>query len=78
MSASKLLTADELADALRVSRRTVMTWLADGIIPAAIREGQTLRFDEATVRKHLEKRAAKKTASKRPLANIPEGMVMTY
>ncbi len=60
----KLLTADELAEVLQVSKRTVKTWLADGLIPAAIREGQVLRFDLPKVKQSLAKRAAK--ASKTP------------
>lgn len=57
---SKLLTADELAQELSISKRTVHAWLSDGRIPAAIHEPQTLRFDLEAVRKALAKRAAKK------------------
>ena len=78
MTSPALLTADELATALGVSKRTVMGWLADGRIPAAIRERQTLRFDEALVRKALAKRAAKATDAKRPMGNVPDGMIPTY
>lgn len=31
---SKLLTTDEAADALRVSTRTVYTWIKEGKVPA--------------------------------------------
>jgi excisionase family DNA binding protein len=57
----KLLTSDELAEALQVCKRTVKTWLSDGVIPAAIREGQVLRFDLPAVKRALAKRAAKNT-----------------
>jgi excisionase family DNA binding protein len=75
---SKLLTADELAELVGTSRRTVMSWLGDGIIPAAVREGNVLRFDEATVRKALAKRAATRTKASRPIADAPPaGMIPT-
>jgi excisionase family DNA binding protein len=70
----KLLTAEELADALQVSKRTVKYWLADGVIPAAIREGQILRFDLPAVKRALAKRAAKAT----PAAKASPDMVLTY
>jgi excisionase family DNA binding protein len=56
----KLITADELAEVLQVSKRTVKYWLADGVIPAAVHEGQVLRFDLPAVKKALAKRATKK------------------
>jgi excisionase family DNA binding protein len=55
----RLLTSEELAEALNVSLRTVKSWLAGGVIPAAIREGKTLRFDLPAVKRALAKRAAK-------------------
>lgn len=74
----KLLTADELAESLQVSKRTVKTWLGEGVIPAAIHEGQVLRFDLPTVKKALAKRATKKTRPiPRPAGAGPD-MVMTY
>jgi len=60
----KLLTSDEVAEALSVHRNTVMNWLRDGVIPAAIREGKTLRFDLLAVKRSLAKRAAKTTPAK--------------
>jgi excisionase family DNA binding protein len=59
MSADRLLTSAELADALGLHRNTVKKWQAAGTIPVAIREGNTHRFDLADVRKALAKRAAK-------------------
>jgi predicted site-specific integrase-resolvase len=41
-----------------------MNWLRDGVIPAAIREGKTLRFDLPQVKRALAKRAAKATPAK--------------
>jgi excisionase family DNA binding protein len=67
----RLLTSDELAEALSVHRNTVMNWLRDGVIPAAIREGKTLRFDLLAVKRSLAKRAAKASPAKRE-------MVATY
>lgn len=73
---TRLLTADELAEALSVSKRTVMGWLADGTIPAAIREKQTLRFSLPAVEKALAKRATKRTRELQPKGD--PGMVPTY
>jgi excisionase family DNA binding protein len=67
----RLMTSDELAEALSVHRNTVMNWLRDGVIPAAIREGKTLRFDLLAVKRSLAKRAAKASPAKRE-------MVATY
>lgn len=78
MSETRLLTADELAEQLGVSKRLVMGWLADGRIPAAVREGHTLRFDPDKVRTALAKRAAKRTATP-PKESVPHDfMVPTY
>jgi predicted site-specific integrase-resolvase len=41
-----------------------MNWLRDGVIPAAIREGKTLRFDLPAVKRALAKRAAKASPAK--------------
>ena len=71
-----LLTAEELATALAVSKRTVMSWLYDGTIPAAIRERQTLRFSLTAVQKALAKRATKRTSELQPKGQ--PGMVPTY
>jgi excisionase family DNA binding protein len=74
----KLLTADELAELIGVTTRTIKTWLGDNIIPAAVREGNVLRFDEAAVRKALAKRAATRTHASRPVADAPPaGMIPT-
>lgn len=54
-----LLTADQLAEELSIKKRTVKAWLADGKIPAAISEGNILRFDLEAVKRALAKRAAK-------------------
>lgn len=76
---TSLLTADDLATSLGVCKRTVMTWLADGRIPAAIRERHTLRFDEAMVRKALAKRATQAACGKQSQTDPSRiGMVPTY
>ena len=73
----KLLTADELAEVLQVSKRTVKTWLSEGGIPAAIHEGKVLRFDLPTVKKALAKRATKKTRPLPRAAGAGPEMAMT-
>jgi len=42
---NKFLTASEVAEILNVSRRTVLRWLADGRIPAAIKLDRITRFN---------------------------------
>lgn len=66
----RLLTTDELAESLSVSPRTVKNWLAAGMIPAAIREGQILRFDLPVVKRALAKRAAKAAKPAGPLPDM--------
>ena len=48
------VTADAIARAHSVSKRTVTNWLQRRIIPA-IRVGRVLRFDPAKVKAALEK-----------------------
>ena len=57
---SELLNQQQLCKALGISDFTVRAWLRDGVIPAEINEGKTLRFDIEDVRAALKKRAAKK------------------
>jgi DNA-binding transcriptional MerR regulator len=52
-----LVTANELAPVLRVSEQTVRAWSRAGTIPAAVREGRVLLFDQALVLEALRRRA---------------------
>ena len=55
--AQRLLTTVELADALHVSRRTVVRWVAEHIItPTFTMPGGAFRFDLAEVREQLRRR----------------------
>lgn len=49
----------DLAAALGVSKDSVLQWTRAGIITPEIREGRTIRFNEAKVREQLARRAAK-------------------
>lgn len=53
----KLLVAKELAPLLRVNEQTVRAWCREGRIPAAVREGRVLLFDEGMVLEALRRRA---------------------
>ena len=72
----KLLTTEELAEALNVSLRLVKKWLYDGAIPVAIREGKVIRFDLPAVKKVLAKRAAVKQPKESK--NPETAMVVVY
>lgn len=50
---TKLNTPAEEAAACRVSKPTLLAWYHDGIIPAAIAVGRTIRFDHEEVAKAL-------------------------
>lgn len=49
----KLLTADEVATALRVTTSSVYRWAKDGTLPS-LRVGDTIRFRRADVLRLLE------------------------
>lgn len=49
----RLLTADEVAEILRVGRATVYRWAEQGWLPA-IRVGGTVRFNLADVQQSLQ------------------------
>lgn len=44
-----LATAEQLAEVLQITPRTVHYWAADGIIPTAIRRGKVVRFNPPAV-----------------------------
>ena len=50
------LKASELAPILKVSRRTILNWHQDGVIPAEINIGRVIRFSLPEVRKALKER----------------------
>ena len=53
-----LITKVELADRLKVSPRTVSTWMNCKALPH-IKSGKTVRFDWAAVVSHLERHFGK-------------------
>lgn len=56
---SKLNTPAEQARACEVSKPTLLAWYHEGIIPAAIAVGRTIRFDHKEVLSALALHAAK-------------------
>ena len=43
------MTIDEVASYLRVSKRTIQTWLSEGMIPCVRLPGRFVRFDQEAV-----------------------------
>lgn len=64
---SELLTPAGIAKIYGVSSKTVLRWLAAGLIPAEINEGQVIRFDADEVSAALRKNANKKAKQKKSL-----------
>jgi predicted site-specific integrase-resolvase len=56
---TKLNTPAEQARACEVSKPTLLAWYHEGIIPAAIAVGRTIRFDHKEVLSALAVHAAK-------------------
>jgi predicted DNA-binding transcriptional regulator AlpA len=55
LAGEQLLTAQEVADLLKVSRRTVWRWLAQGRLPPPIRCSQRCpRWKASVLRAYLE------------------------
>lgn len=52
----RLLTVDDLSNALQVSRSTVYRWVQSDFVPH-LKIGGTVRFDEKAVRRWLDKRS---------------------
>lgn len=59
---SILLTAEEIAAQLGCTRRSILKWREDGIIPAAIHRGKFIRFDLVQVREALRQDATRQVA----------------
>jgi len=64
---SELLTPAGIAKIYDVSSKTVLRWLAAGLIPAEINEGQVIHFDADEVSSALRKNANKKAKQKKSL-----------
>ncbi len=56
MEATELLTAEELADALKVKPSTIRLWYREGLIPVIKIGGTVRRFDFAEVIAALKER----------------------
>lgn len=55
----KLLTAEEVAQLLRVNRSSVYRWVEQGLLPA-VKIGRTVRFNPDTVKAVLQHGLAQK------------------
>ena len=55
---SGLLTADELAEHLRLRPDTIRLWTRDGIVPAIHITGKVIRYDLSEVERALRARSA--------------------
>jgi len=55
---SELLTADELADRLRLKPETIRIWTREGIIPAIRVTAKVIRYDLGEVETALRERSA--------------------
>jgi len=53
----EILTADEIANRIRVRRSTIVRWVGQGIIPAIRPSPKILRFDPEAVILALKERA---------------------
>jgi excisionase family DNA binding protein len=57
LSAAEHLKAEEIASELNVSKRTILNWHADGILPASIAVGRVIRFNLEECRAALKQHA---------------------
>jgi excisionase family DNA binding protein len=53
-----LMTVDEVASALRVNRKTLLNWRAQGLAPEGFRVGKAVLFHRENVRRWLDERQA--------------------
>ena len=56
VNVEELLTADELADRLRVRPETIRAWGREGVIPRVRISAKTIRYDLAAVIASLKER----------------------
>ena len=74
VTGEQLLTIQEVADLLRVSKRTVWRWLAQGRLPAPIRcSERCLRWKASVMRAYLEALASGAASARRSSAPGPAG-----
>lgn len=66
----ELMTPRELADFLKISRRTVHGLVAQGKLPF-LRVGHQLRFDRAAIERALESREVMRHVRGKPSQRIP-------
>jgi excisionase family DNA binding protein len=55
----KLLTANQVAEILSVTPRTVRDWLKEGRIPGIILPGGSIRFNPQVIESWIEKRTTR-------------------
>ena len=53
MTSSQMLTPDEVANQLRVSRRTLDRYVKAGHVPAPVKFGRTVRWHKSVIEQHL-------------------------
>ncbi|WP_103384242.1 helix-turn-helix transcriptional regulator [Pseudonocardia dioxanivorans] len=58
MSSPDLMTLDEVATELRVSRKTLLNWRAQGAGPKGFRLGRAVVFDRSDVRSWIDEQRA--------------------
>ncbi len=51
-----LVTVEEAAESLRISKETLRRWLREGSIPGALKVGRQWRIDLDQLRQHLKMR----------------------
>jgi len=59
----ELVTAEEIAESVRVAPDTVKLWTREGLIPAVRINSRTIRYDPADVFAALKKRSQEGGAS---------------
>ena len=59
LTEENLLDAQQVAQALGVSKRTILLWHQNGIIPSLIYVNRTIRFSLPDVLEHLQMQSVK-------------------
>lgn len=60
----RYLTKDEVAGLLRVSVRTITTYMSQGLLPQPLQLGRKLLWDESAVIRHLQPKPKPTVANK--------------